>query len=199
MKVIVLVIFLATAGFAQEAVSNFKVDCSTVESSPGCQSFNEMVTKKDKDLMSYIAGVYDAYVCFRKDEDNFVVIVILRPYDSAYRKLPASPRVVEQDGHIFFQRYKDGLTDDTRVMDGKWRKASAIGGVFRTPKGSEPGAIVGRYRNHDRPILPELKEDNDGLLDHHSTLDLEIRRNLPIPFFERERNVRPINGDRPLR
>jgi hypothetical protein len=98
----------------------YKFDCSTLSYvSAGCASFNEMVAKMDKDILSTLNG-NEAFVCFRPDEDVFFVISFQVPDDSEYSPITLGSR--EAAGVIGYDRFKDGVSEDTDIVFGKWKK-----------------------------------------------------------------------------
>lgn len=98
------------------------VDCSKFSDSlPGCKSFNEMLGSNDKDVVSSVGGIYQAYVCFRADEDVFTIISYLPPSNEQFRKATFG---VEMQATAYLSRYEAGLSKDEEVFDGKWYKSA---------------------------------------------------------------------------
>ena len=101
-----------------------------------------MVEKNDKDIVSYVSGDYHSYVCFEKDEDNFIIVATYPPLEGLYRRLPSAPSIVQQPSRVLFIRYKQGVSDDFKFVAGVWKKGAGVGEVFVTPRASETSVSV---------------------------------------------------------
>jgi hypothetical protein len=156
MKVVFALFLLASFIFAQQATppslqkeqpkTQFKVECSGVEATTSCQSYNELVESNDKDVIGSLGGLYDTYVCFSTDEDAFSMVSVSPPWEPGYRKTIKNPRILEQDGQVTLSRYKSGQTDEFKVAEGKWRRGVTLqSDIFHTDNGADPGAFVDDY------------------------------------------------------
>jgi len=131
MKYFALIALIAASAFlqqshAQESTRSHNFDCTTLppgSKSQGCQSYNEMVTKGDKDLVNLFnaSTPNDVVVCFRPDEDLFFIISYNVPSDTEYR-----PNAAKNELQVFsflsYSRYKDGVLDTAGYSFGKWSK-----------------------------------------------------------------------------
>jgi hypothetical protein len=111
---------LAQNAAPPSATPSYAADCSMVYAPTACRSFNEMVTKKDKDLVSTLASGY-TFVCFRSQEDTFVLISYSRPASVLFKKHPTL-EYFQREGIVFYDRYKDGVRDDSQMSAGEWAK-----------------------------------------------------------------------------
>ena len=103
---------------APEAFAAF--DCKQlIPGSPGCPSFNEMLSSEDKDILRRLTGDYEAYVCFRPGEDVFTVVNFVKFNEKALVKAEKGP-MLEQVGTAEFVRYSNGVEDDNGLTFGKW-------------------------------------------------------------------------------
>ena len=118
---IALLIF-AVAQLASGQDKGFMANCSGNQNIPSCKSYNQMVSSKDRDLLSILSG--HAYVCFRQDENTFFVISFDQP--SKDRFVPTSvPGKSQATGVVRYHRFKNGMSDDFRVVAGDWEKTAA--------------------------------------------------------------------------
>jgi len=127
-KLVLVIGMCASAALAQDQPSStppkdYSVDCSKFSLSPGCKSFTELVDSKDKDILDRLVG--DSFVCFRPDEDVFLIASYLKPDESAY--LRTGKYTSEQTGIFFYNRFKEGLTDDYETAYGTWTKNTVAG------------------------------------------------------------------------
>ena len=133
LKIAITLLLCLTPLFAQTAsrpaATDNTLDCTTVDSSPGCNSFNEMVLKKDKELLDALNGVDITYACFEKSRDSFVMIAVQPAEEYRYQKTRA-PSLVTQSGWMFFQRYNDGVSEGLRLIVGAWTKGPAVPEYF---------------------------------------------------------------------
>ena len=94
-----------------------------------------MVTGHDKDLVIFLGGDYITYVCFEKDEDNFMVISVSPAYGSFYRK--EKPRGFESQRSVSsFQRFKNGESIDSAFLPGIWKRVG-VSEFFVTDAGAQ--------------------------------------------------------------
>jgi hypothetical protein len=98
-------------------------DCTKLPyASAGCQSYNEMLAKGDKDLLGLINGSH-AFACFKPDEDVFFVVSLIEPYPSEYTaRSGASPNNLQSTGSFSYARFKNGVQDGANTLTGLWRK-----------------------------------------------------------------------------
>jgi hypothetical protein len=93
------------------------IDCSKFNSL-GCASFNEMVSKNDKQITSAIQ-LGTTLVCFRRFEDVFFAFSYTKPLDRLFR-LSSQTGVSTQSGLAKYVRIKNGITEDERFISGTW-------------------------------------------------------------------------------
>lgn len=116
------IIFLSSLAICQEKPKT--ADCSTLPSpSAGCKSFNEMVVKRDKDMLDYLSPRNHTYVCFRPGEDVFIIISYVEPDASFYVK-DAKTGEFRSPGGMWYTRYSDGVIDDFHLVVGNWVRGS---------------------------------------------------------------------------
>ncbi len=107
---------------ASSPPKNYKVNCSTMGVAPGCESYNEILQSKDKDVREYLAAGY-ALACFREKEDVFTIVSFQQPTDDQFLKDPKTSGL-SAFGVMFFTRFSKGLTDDSKWLNGKWHRFS---------------------------------------------------------------------------
>lgn len=117
-------------------------DCNKfAEPSPGCKSFNDMLTGKDKDILTSLGDAYWTYVCFRTGEDVFTVVSVSVPTHYAFSKYGTSGTLA-QTGIAFIDRYKNGVSESSDIISGRWSRlpsqedadAAFVGSGAGTPK-----------------------------------------------------------------
>jgi hypothetical protein len=127
-KGIAILFALAASAFQQNTVQpptppSYTVDCSTVNATLSCRSFNEMVEKKDPDLLSEIKA--PSFVCFRSTEDVFSVVSPASAPDLVYYK-ETTKYLSQAGGVVFYNRYSSGIAEDSRIVMGNWNKFSMV-------------------------------------------------------------------------
>jgi len=147
-KSIALILFLGAASAVGQDIGTpsaklptlapgYTVDCATVFAVISCRSYNEMIENKDEDLLGAVKT--PSLVCFRDDEDAFVVLAEIVPSPNlVYRE--TSKVVSETSGVVFYYRFKKGLNDDFRYVSGMWSKLNlgeAPSISFESSKGSD--------------------------------------------------------------
>ena len=98
-------------------------DCTKLPyASAGCQSYNEMLTKGDKDLFGLVNGSH-VFACFKPDEDVFFVVSLIEPYASEYTA-PSRTAAdnLQSTGIVSYARFKNGVQEDANTLTGLWRK-----------------------------------------------------------------------------
>jgi|SRR5580700_7812787 hypothetical protein len=117
---------------AQTIEKPYAFNCTTLQlPSEGCTSYNEMIVKKDQELMEFIDNMDHVYVCFRPMQDVFLFFAFKTPGEAKYKM--GSSGYLEADGQMVYFRYTDGLLEDSKIGNGKWTKFSIKGGpVFFT-------------------------------------------------------------------
>jgi hypothetical protein len=95
-----------------------------VNQSEGCDSYNEMVLKADKDIADAFdpSITSDVLVCFRPHEDVFFLISYHVPYEADYRPSTTLKTKLEANTYLAFSRYKDGVLEDSSFSYGSWTK-----------------------------------------------------------------------------
>lgn len=126
MKAILLAGFLLVAliTFGQskpDSTSPYHVDCKTIASAYGCASYNDMIDKKDAEILQSISNNSTLYVCFRNLEDAFALIGFNEPPAAAFH-LGASKKTSLADGMVKYSRYVNGTNEDIQLATGKWVK-----------------------------------------------------------------------------
>ena len=136
----VLVLALATATFGaqtpkrQKAILNEPAAtaapafvCPDSEAKPSCTSYTELVRAKDKGLK---ATGDDRFVCFKKNKDEFFVIVFPPPqlpltYNEKFKKMMVEPSATSV-GAGYSTTFKDGVENEQIMpsffFSGKWRE-----------------------------------------------------------------------------
>jgi len=107
--------------------------------SAGCASYNEMIQKKDKGLLSAVSN--HAFVCFRKGEDAFVTVSYHDPLPAFFSK-DAEKGILKQIGTIRYATYKNGVQEIELPISGFWTKAFPEDAPVFTPRESEIQATV---------------------------------------------------------
>lgn len=126
------VIFVAALVFAQEQPENENtpsgknhdestVDCGRFGSSPGCKSFNEMVSHGDKGLLDSLGDAsHSAFVCFPEDEDTFFIFEFDPPDD--FQPMKANPVLEESWAMASYSKYERGTLGSFQGWADHWRK-----------------------------------------------------------------------------
>src|SRR5437879_2842775 len=82
-----LTLFFALPTHAQTIEEPFTFNCTTLQApSEGCKSYNEMVIKKDQELMQFITNESEVYACFRPGNDVFLFLAFKTPGDAKFKK-----------------------------------------------------------------------------------------------------------------
>lgn len=115
---------------------SYAYDCSKLPyDSPGCKSYNEMIAKKDKDVLGALSGsgAGTVYVCFRRDsfDENHDVFFIASA-SAPDNLVPTAPKssFSSTPGYFSYQRFKDGEEDDQEFLLGKWTKFGTMDPTF---------------------------------------------------------------------
>jgi len=127
-------VFLAVAvsaanAFAQQETppprpeTPYLYDCTKLPyASAGCQSYNEMLAKGDKDLFGLINGSH-VFGCFRPEEDVFFIVSLVEPYPSEYTaRSTVTPNNLQSTGIFSYARFKNGVQEDANTLTGLWKK-----------------------------------------------------------------------------
>ena len=136
-----------------------------------CKSFQTMLSAGDRGLLAMRSG--RAYVCFREDEDTFFVVSFDEPSESGSTMAPEKSPVA---GTLQYHRFKNGTSDDYRVVAGVWEEnAFGDGKQFRftqlrgrEPSTSEPVAAAAVNQNEVRVGYSFQNRQND-------TVNYELR------------------------
>jgi hypothetical protein len=129
--ILIAVVVSAASAFAQQETTQpsttYVYDCTKLPYvSVGCQSYNEMVAKGDKDLFGLINGSH-VFGCFRPDEDVFFIVSLIEPYPSEYTaRSAASPNNLQSTGTFSYARFKNGVQEDANTLTGLWRKVKLM-------------------------------------------------------------------------
>jgi hypothetical protein len=115
---IFLLLLVVFSGFA--FAQDYTVNCSTVgPSSEGCTSYNEMVKKKDKDIVDLLGyHTLKSIVCFRPHSDGFFIIQFTRPEYRKYTK--STSGLYEAPTTLGYSLFQDGQMLDFEAMEGMW-------------------------------------------------------------------------------
>lgn len=139
---------LTTFGSGQHVQPNYRpstkmpvpVDCSTLGDAPGCKSFNEMLAAGDKDILNSTSGRQDSLICFRENDDLFLILSFSRPDHFLPQK---ETGFVHSFAWVAYERYKGGQYEDALFWDGSWIKWKDTGNDYGAleVKG-EPGSTL---------------------------------------------------------
>lgn len=116
---------LCKAGAQNTPLIKYTFDCtqlSAANQSQGCDSYNEMVVKADKDITDTFQLSSDVLVCFRPQEDAFFIVSYSVPTDSEYSHSTTVKNKLEAYAFLSFSRYKDGVLDDSNSFFSTWVK-----------------------------------------------------------------------------
>jgi hypothetical protein len=80
-----------------------------------------------------------SYVCFRKDEDTFIMLNYAPVTDSSFIKV--DQYISESSSIAFYNLYAEGQSDDTTMIAGKWTKSTGSPPMF-TGSGEKGAAKV---------------------------------------------------------
>src|SRR5882762_11174254 len=130
------ILFLASPAIAQE--KHYTVNCGKLESpSPGCKSYNDMVTKNDSDVLSQVTAD-ESFVCFRPADDVFFVLSYRFPGPAAFT-IKTAGEVNQARGLIFYGRFKEGQREESKLAVGTWLSDT---GMFMAAPKTGPSATV---------------------------------------------------------
>jgi hypothetical protein len=133
----VILVAAAISGAAQQLA-----DCAQIKS-PGCKSFNEMLTNRDPDIVEAIKQPnYITYVCFQPNDDAFTMLTFSLPtnkwkrtqecWEAERKKITNSPacHTGEQGYQTFISStYRHGLYNDSFELLFTWMRGKSIGTV----------------------------------------------------------------------
>lgn len=166
---------------AQTIDKPYAFNCTTLQSpSEGCTSYNEMIVKKDQELMEFIDSMDDVYVCFRPVQDVFLFFGFKTPGDAKLKM--GSGGYLEANGQMVYFRYADGVLEDSKIGNGKWTKFSSKGGpVFFTHEDGEVKSSIGDSEFSVSYTFPNLthKTTNYGVSVRRSTLRFSEQYTFP--------------------
>jgi hypothetical protein len=100
---------------------DYSVDCSDFGMSPGCKSFNELVSKQDEDIISQVQT--QAFVCFVPNEDTFMMLSYQGPEPSLFTEKTKFTET--EDGVVFYSRFKSGIQDEFKILPGTWTRTKS--------------------------------------------------------------------------
>jgi hypothetical protein len=153
---------------ASAQTKDYKIACDTVDNSAGCKSYNEMVEKKDKEIVSLLNGT--PIVCFNQTEDAFHLFSFTPPQPQRYLtgKSPSEPATA--DGFLIHTAYEDGVQVDQEMIAGKWHKFSF---EDQPTFVSSPGQSV-EASISDSEL--DLTEKFENVMHTNSTRTIRVRR-----------------------
>jgi hypothetical protein len=200
---LLLVLFSPALAHAQTVSQPYAFNCNALQSpSEGCKSYNEMIVKKDKELMEFIENESTVYVCFRPEQDVFLFLGFSTPGEAQF-KMGASGHL-ESSGQSLYFRYSDGVLEDSKVGNGVWTKFTTKNGpVFFTPEGSEVQSSISDSELSVSYTFPNLthKRTNYSVTLRRSTLRFSEQYTfpqLPVPSRKGVKEVPPSETDNRL-
>lgn len=120
-------------------------DCSQLPySSAGCSSYDQMVSKGDKDLAENFKDNLHSFVCFRPNEDTFIVLSFPDPVKESFAPVPSKPGITKTTGFFEYERFKDGVSEESEIALGDWTKLKITDSVpfFSTANTADPNATL---------------------------------------------------------
>jgi hypothetical protein len=120
----------------------YGVNCDTQPmSSQGCKSYDDMIMSRDKELIEFIDNESDMYVCFRPNVDVFFLLGFKKPSESRFKT--GNTGYPEATGQGLYFRYSDGVLDDSKIVNGVWRRFTPKDGpvFFATPASDTHASI----------------------------------------------------------
>lgn len=98
-------------------------DCSAMASISACNSFNEMLKARDSEILAYLDGNgVKTYVCFRSNEDLFLVISFREPSQYLWVPDKLHSHFFKQRGVVTAAEYRGGVMEDYRPAFVTWGK-----------------------------------------------------------------------------
>lgn len=189
---ILAIVILSLRAHAQTTSEPYAFNCSTLQSpSEGCKSYNEMIVKKDKELMEFIENESDVYVCFRPGEDVFLFLGFKTPGDAKFRM--GSSGYLEANGQTVYFRYSGGVMEDSKIGNGVWTKFAVKGGpAFFTREGSEVRSSISDSEFSVAYTFPNLshKTTNYSVSVRRSTLRFSEQYTFPQPPATSKRGIK---------
>ena len=96
-----------------------------------------MVVSGDQDVTALLSGDgYISYVCFEKAEDTFMIFSVGTPRPPFYVKDKLTKLEVQR-GSAFFQKYKNGVSQDFEIIGGKWQRIEGLSENFLPDPGDQ--------------------------------------------------------------
>lgn len=86
-----------------------------------------------------------AFVCFRPGEDVFIILSYIPPKPEDFHKDLKYPTVLKSTGLVFYNRYKNGVSEEFQMAVGEWTKVAGVSDVpsFSTTPNEELNASIG--------------------------------------------------------
>ncbi len=129
--------------------------CPDTEAQQACKSYQELLKANDRGLPDG-----NAYICFRKSEDQFFIVTFSRPYfpkhwDKDLKELV--PNETPRPGFGYAETYNNGVLDSTTMptlnFSGQWQSLYPESNFFSSDK------INGKTLNEKDPNVGVTIED----------------------------------------
>lgn len=121
------------------------VTCSDAQTVKACTSFKQLLEAKDKETLESISSS-TSYVCFRPNEDAFLIFHVNAPRDNLWETLEAGGE--KQFAPQFLAEFRNGVLYNNTLAFGNWNRYSFGKEVTeptftsRSDEGHDDGAIV---------------------------------------------------------
>jgi hypothetical protein len=99
------------------------VNCSDAPTSKACGSFKQLLEAHDKDILDSISSP-TSYVCFRPNEDVFLIFHVKDPTEYFWLRLDDSSKGEKQYGSPVLAEFRNGLLYRTTNGIGYWFRSS---------------------------------------------------------------------------
>jgi hypothetical protein len=150
------------------------VTCSEAQTSKACSSFKQLLEADDQDILE-IFSLRPSYVCFRSNDDAFLIFTVVEPFESEWKKSDHGVGQIQKyESDAYLYEFRDGVSYMTHYAREYWRRiVPALGPEYHYQ--ATQGTDKGLYINIDDTEISidyPFKNQNGGTT-HYS---LTIRR-----------------------
>src|SRR5471030_70038 len=98
------------------------VNCSEAQTSKACSSFKQLLEAKDEELLDSLSSP-TSYVCFRPNEDAFLIFHVNAPTDNRWEKLGGGKE--QQASWQVLGQFRNGVLYHNATVFGDWHRYSS--------------------------------------------------------------------------
>ena len=142
------------------------VTCSDATTQKACRSFKQLVDAHDADILDRISAP-PLYVCFRPDEDSFLMISFREPRKYLWKQAKDSTDET-QLAFLRVDEYRDGVSRSFKTADGVWRRYRADTQPFMEIDMKD--GFKGTVSENELVISYPFKNQEGGMTQHSLSL-----------------------------